>query len=120
VTAPYKPDGWHDVTPRLIAPDAAALVAFLRAAFGATGELPAGRPAELRIGDSIVMVSEAGPRDATRALLYLYVEDAAATYARAVAAGATTIEAPRDTPYGDRRAVVRDPAGNTWQIATRS
>ena len=64
------------------------------------------------------MVSESGPRPATEAFLYLYVEDSDATYHRAIASGATSIEAPDDMPYGDRRAMVRDPAGNVWQIAT--
>ena len=54
------------------------------------------------------------------AFLYVYVDDAEETStARATAAGATTIEAPLDTPYGDRRAMVRDPFGNVFQIAHR-
>ena len=57
-------------------------------------------------------------RAPTSAFLYVYVEDADATYRRAVAVGAETIEEPTDMPYGDRRATVRDPFGNTWQIAT--
>ena len=52
------------------------------------------------------------------AFLYVYVDDADATYRRAVAAGARSLEAPIDTPYGDRRAMVEDRWGNTWQIAT--
>jgi glyoxalase/bleomycin resistance protein/dioxygenase superfamily protein len=52
--------------------------------------------------------------------LYVYVEDVDSTYQRALAAGAISIETPRDTPYGDRRAVVRDVSGNTFQIAHRS
>jgi uncharacterized glyoxalase superfamily protein PhnB len=116
----WAPDGWHSITPRLIASDPAALVEFLRRAFGALGELHAGRPAELRIGDSIVMVSGTFEgRGPTEAFLYLYVEDADATHARAVSAGATSMETPDDMPWGDRRATVRDPSGNTWQIATR-
>ena len=47
----------------------------------------------------------------------MYVGDADTTYRRALAAGAVGIEAPRDTPYGDRRAMVRDPFGNVFQIA---
>ena len=47
----------------------------------------------------------------------MYVDDADATYDRAVDAGAITLEAPLDTPYGDRRAMVRDPFGNVFQIA---
>jgi len=50
--------------------------------------------------------------------LYVYVDDTDATYARAIAFGATSLEDPRDTPYGDRRAMVRDPCDNLWQIAT--
>lgn len=115
----WIPEGWRSVTPRLFAVDAPALVAFLRAAFGATGEAATGRPAELAIGDSIVMVGGTETRDATQSCFYLYVPDADATYARAIEAGAASIEAPWDTPYGDRRAMIEDPAGNTWQIATR-
>jgi uncharacterized glyoxalase superfamily protein PhnB len=48
----------------------------------------------------------------------LYVEDADATYQRAIVAGAVSLEAPADMPYGDRRAMIRDPGGNVWQIAT--
>ena len=64
------------------------------------------------------MVSESGPRESTQAFLYLYVEDADATYRRAIAAGAVSLEEPTDMPYGDRRAMIRDPGGNVWQIAT--
>ena len=114
----WIPDGFHAVTPRLVADDADGLVGFLKHAFGAVGEWPAEGPVQLRIGDSIVMVSESGPRPSTEAFLYLYVEDADATYRRAITAGGTSLEAPDDMPYGDRRAMVRDPGGNVWQIAT--
>ncbi|HEY7628129.1 MAG TPA: VOC family protein, partial [Ilumatobacteraceae bacterium] len=83
----------------------------------ATGDEVAGRPVELRIGDSLVMVSSADERDAFPAFLYVYVDDPDAVHARALAAGAFSIEAPLDTPYGDRRAMVRDPFGNVFQIA---
>jgi PhnB protein len=94
-------------------------VRFLRDVFAADGEVQAGRPAELRIGDSVVMVSQAGERDEFPAFLYVYVADADACHRAAVGAGATTLEAPLDTPYGDRRAMVRDPFGNVFQIAHR-
>lgn len=103
----------------MVVGDVAGAVGFLRAVFDATGELQRGRPAEIRIGDSLVMVSEAGERDRFPAFLYVYVDDAEVTYKRAVAAGAVAIEAPLDTPYGDRRAMVRDPWGNVFQIAHR-
>jgi uncharacterized glyoxalase superfamily protein PhnB len=119
VTTRYKPPGWHSITPRLVAPDAEALVDFLKQAFSATGEYRADGPSEMVIGDSVVMVSRMGPRETIRGFLYLYVEDADATYARAIAAGAQSLEAPCQTHYGDRRATVRDPMGNLWQIATR-
>ncbi len=76
------------------------------------------RPAVMRIGDSNVMVSGTGPRPATPAFLYVYVEDADTTYRAAVEAGADSLEEPTDTPYGDRRAMVEDRWGNVWQIAT--
>ena len=85
--------------------------------FDATGEIVPGRPAEIRIGDSLVIVTPSTERDLFPAFLYVYVDDADATYRRAVAGGAQTLEPPLDTPYGDRRAMVRDPFGNTFQIA---
>ena len=112
------PDGWHSVTPRIVTHDVAGLVEFLRLAFGATGEAHADRPAELRVGDSMIMISAVGPRPAMAAFLYLYVDDADATYARAIGAGGKSLEAPVDTPYGDRRGMVEDRWGNVWQIAT--
>jgi PhnB protein len=116
----FAPAGWHSVTSRLFVADPDALIAFLTTVFDATGEHAAGAPAEMRIGDSIVMVSDGGElRSPTSSCLYVYVEDADATFARAVAAGAEVIEAPLDTHYGDRRAMVRDHWGNDWQIATR-
>lgn len=112
------PDGRHTVTPRLFVTDAARMVEFLKRVFGAEGDFQEATPSDIRIGDSIVMVSEAGVRDATRSFLYVYVEDIDAAYRRALEAGATVLEAPQDMFYGDRRATVKDPFGNTWQIAT--
>ena len=112
------PEGWHTLTPRIVTDDVAGLVGFLKVALGATGEVPEDRPATLRIGDSTLMISGTGPRPATAAFLYVYVDDADATYRRAIDAGAGSLEAPLDTPYGDRRAMVEDRWGNVWQIAT--
>src|SRR5262249_18029391 len=108
--------GLHSVTPRMVVSDVAGQIAFLRAVFDATGDAHVGRPAEIRIGDSVVLVTAAGDREVFPAFLYVYVGDADAVYARALAAGATAREEPFDTPYGDRRAMVRDPFGNVWQI----
>jgi uncharacterized glyoxalase superfamily protein PhnB len=95
----------------------AAQVNFLRTVFGATGAVDPGRPAELLIGNSLVMVSPAVERDRFQAFLYVYVDDADAAYHRALDAGAVSLEEPLETPYGDRRAMVRDPFGNIFQIA---
>lgn len=116
--AKTTPDGWHSVTPRLVAQDPAQLVRFIKKTFDAAGEFAADQPSQMRIGDSIVMVSGAGARDAMPAFLYVYVDDVDATYRRALRAGAVTLEEPRDLPYGDRRAMVKDPCGNNWQLAT--
>lgn len=94
-------------------------VEFLRAVFDAVGDVHVERPAEIRIGDSLVMVASTEYRHAFPAFLYVYVEDADAAYRRALDAGAVTIEDPVDTPYGDRRATVQDPFGNVFQIAHR-
>jgi PhnB protein len=112
------PEGWHTVTPRLFVADAAQMVEFLKRTFGADGDFRDDGPSDIRIGDSIVMVSEAGVREPTGAFLYVYLQDTDAAYRRALDAGATMIEAPHDMFYGDRRATVKDSFGNTWQIAT--
>ena len=115
---PYIPDGWHAITPRIVVHEPESLVGFIKLVFGATGDYHPDRPTELRIGDSILMVSGADARDVMPAFLYVYVKDADVTYRRALDAGATSIEEPWNTPYGDRRAMVRDSWGNSWQIAT--
>jgi uncharacterized glyoxalase superfamily protein PhnB len=99
--------------------DVAGQVRFLREVFGGTGEVAEGRPAEIRIGDSLIMVSSDAERGPYTAHLYVYADDADAAYERAMLAGATSLEPPFDTPYGDRRAMVRDPYGNVFQIAVR-
>jgi PhnB protein len=101
----------------MVVADVQGAVEFLRTTFGASGDIVEGRPTEIRIGDSLVMISPVGVRDAFPAFLYVYVADADQTYRRAIAAGAETLEAPVNTPYGDRRAMVRDPFGNVFQIA---
>jgi uncharacterized glyoxalase superfamily protein PhnB len=94
-------------------------VTLLRKVFGAQGEISPGRPAEMTIDDAVILVSDGGGlRDASPVFLYVYVEDADATWRRAIDAGARTIEPPADMPYGDRRATVQDAWGNTWQVAT--
>jgi len=112
------PEGMHSVTPRLFVSDAPKLVDFLKHAFGATGTYRDDGPTDVHIGDSVVMVSGTVFREPTASFLYLYLEDTDAAYRRALEAGATVIEEPADMFYGDRRATVRDPFGNIWQIAT--
>jgi uncharacterized glyoxalase superfamily protein PhnB/GNAT superfamily N-acetyltransferase len=114
----FTPDGWRSVTPRIVVHGAQQLVEFLEQVFGATGDYQPDRPAVMNIGDSKVMISDAGVRNPMPAFLYVYVERADETYRRALQAGAVSVEEPTDTPYGDRRGMVVDPWGNTWQIAT--
>ena len=68
------------------------------------------------IADSLLLVGSTIGREPMRAFLYVWVEDADAVYGRALDRGAASLEEPRDSPYGDR--MIRDPGGNTWQIAT--
>ncbi len=114
------PEGYHTITPRLFVDDPEALVVFLKRAFGAIERPRADKrsPAEMVIGDSIVIVGGTGARPAMPAFFYLYVADADDLYRRAIDAGAKSLEAPVNTHYGDRRSMVEDPFGNTWQIAT--
>ena len=116
----FAPEGWHTVTPRIVTRDAKQLIEFLKHVFGATGEYRQDRPSDVRIGDSLIMISDAGIRSPMTAFLYVYVNDTDATHQRAIEASARTLEAPFDTPYGDRRCMVEDKWGNTWQIATHT
>ena len=113
------PEGYHTITPRLFVDDAEGLIRFLKKAFGAL-ERPRDRrsPAEMVIGDSIVIVSGTEARAALPGFLYLYVPDVDAIYRSAIDAGAVVIDEIRTMHYGDRRATLRDRFGNTWQIAT--
>jgi PhnB protein len=119
------PDGYHTVTPYLTVSDAAKLLDFVKAAFGATEKMRMPGPdgkiahAEVTIGDSVVMMGTAGAMTALMpGMIYLYVEDTDATYKKALTSGATSIEEPNDAFYGDRRAAVKDATGNQWFIAT--
>ncbi len=120
------PDGYHTITPYLTVNDAAKLIDFVKAAFGAnvlhamTNDEGNIRHAEAQIGDSRVMIAQAfdewKPRPST---LYLYVDDTDETYKRAIAAGAKSLMEPADQFYGDRNGGVEDAFGNWWWIATR-
>lgn len=120
------PEGYHAVTPFVIAKDAARFLDFMADAFDAkelarvVGDNGKIGHAETRIGDSVVMTFDAkdGWPD-TPAFLRLYVEDCAAAYERALAAGAESVTRPTDMPWGDRVARVRDPLGNLWWLMTR-
>lgn len=115
----------YRVTPYLVVADAARLLDFLKQAFQAVethrtlGPDGSIRHAEVRIGDSMVMLCEAqGQWKPMPCALYLYVEDADAIYRQAMQAGATSIMEPADMFYGDRHGGVFDPGGNQWWIAT--
>src|SRR5580692_1235630 len=122
------PKGYRTVTPYLIAADGPALLEFVKNAFGAEETFSAvgsagGLHAEVRIGDSMLMIGGGIPgRDfrstANTHALHLYVPDCDAVYKQALQAGATSIDGPRDQEYGERSGSVKDPAGNFWYIAT--
>jgi len=117
-------DTYRTVTPYLLVADADRQIAFLKKAFGAT-ELSCQRNAdnsvmhaEVRVGDSLVMLGQAGGQYTPRTgAFYLWVDDVDATYARALQAGATSESKPEDKPYGHRNAGVIDQSGLTWWIA---
>lgn len=136
MTAPRAkpiPDGMHTITPHLVCAGAADAIGFYKNAFGAT-ELtrlngPDGRlmHAALRVGDSTLMLADEMPewgalgpkaRGGTPVTIHLYVEDAEALFARAVAAGAEARMPVSETFWGDRYGQVVDPFGHVWSIAT--
>lgn len=119
------PPGFHTVTPYLVVDGAARLIDFLVRGLGGIEELrhvdgDIVAHAQVRLGDSMLMLCDATPAwPATPCALYLYVDDADAAMARAVAAGATVIMEVGDKPYGDRQGGVRDPGGNVWWLSQR-
>ena len=127
------PDGYHTATPYLIVSGADQAIDFYKKVFGASESFRMANPdgrighAEIRIGDSVIMLADEAP-DAgyrsprsiggTAVSTMLYVEDADACFGRAVAAGAQVRRPLTDQFYGDRSGTVEDPFGHVWTIAT--
>ncbi len=121
-----NPFGLGTVTPYLAVQNVARVLDFVEDILGAEfrGE-PRRREdgsvmhAEVTIGDSVLMLGEPRAQDESRpGMLYVYVEDCDETYRRALAAGATSIQDPRDFPHGDRYGGVKDGGGNIWWLVT--
>ena len=128
------PEGYTTVTPSITLRDTAKAIEFYKRAFGAHDEgrmdSPDGKRvihAEIRIGDSRVMLSDEfpgmGPRSpqalgGTTASIFLYVPDVDAAFKRAVDAGAKAVMPPTDMFWGDRFGKLEDPYGNQWGLAT--
>jgi PhnB protein len=127
------PEGYHSVTPYLSVDDAAQAIEYYKKAFGAVEEVrmdaPGGRigHAELKIGDSHVMLSDPFPQASTKppkelggtsCSVFMYVEDVDATVKQAVDAGATVTMEVADQFWGDRFGSITDPFGHSWSIAT--
>ena len=122
----FKPDGYSSVAPYLIVSDAAATIRFLEATLDATllrsfpdeqGRL---MHAEVRIDDSIVMIADSAPDwPPVPSYVHVYVVDVDATYARALKAGAESVQEPEKKQDDDKRGGVKGPGGTTWWIATK-
>ena len=92
----FQPDGWHTVTPRIITSRAEELVRFVKEVFRGEGEFQMNRPAKIRVGDSLIMISDGGGlREPMPAFLYVYVEDLDETCRRAVKAGRRRLSFPQ-------------------------
>jgi PhnB protein len=121
-----NPQEYPAVSPYLVAAGAQRVIDFLEQTFDASAlrryDLPDGSimHAEMRIGDSVVMIGDGGEHwPPFPAFVHVYVKDVDLTYRRALECGGVSVQAPErrgDDP--DRRAGVQDPAGNTWWIAT--
>ena len=127
------PAGFHTLTPHIVVGDGAAAIEFYQKAFGAQEVLrylvpgsSAVMHAQLKIGDSIVMLGGEMPpnalspksRGGTSVFLHLFTADADATFARAIEAGCVVRMPVSDCFWGDRYGVVEDPYGHQWSIAT--
>jgi PhnB protein len=120
-----KPEGYHTVTPYLIVQGAAEFIEFMKQAFAAQEKQRMGPPggpimhAEVRIGDSIIMLSDSSAEfEPTRSTVHLYVDDVDSMYQRALQAGGDALREPADQFYGDRSAGIKDRFGNQWWLAT--
>lgn len=132
MTVKAIPEGYHSVTPYITVDDGNAALDFYQRAFGATEvlRLPMGDKiahAEVKIGDSIIMLSDEWPemgklspksRGGSTAGLMIYLPDVDAAFARAIAAGATEERPVEDQFYGDRSGTVVDPFGHSWTLST--
>jgi PhnB protein len=128
------PEGYHSITPALTCRDAGRAIDFYKKAFGATEIVHMSAPdgkvahAELRIGDSVIVVSDEfpgmsaapAPTRTPSVYFYLYVTDADAVFKGAVAAGCRVDMPLTDMFWGDRYGKVTDPFGHSWGIATRT
>ncbi|NLY95692.1 MAG: VOC family protein [Myxococcales bacterium] len=119
------PHEYGSITPYLVVSDGDAAIRFYEKAFGAQTRLRVEdergviRHAELDVGDSVVMLSEATDEwKPTSSMICLYVEDCDTTFQRAVDAGAEVIRGLEDHFYGDRAGMIRDPFGQYWSIMT--
>jgi uncharacterized glyoxalase superfamily protein PhnB len=127
------PDGYHSLTPYLAVSDGAKAIEFYTSVFGAEvisrQDMPDGRvgQAELRFGNSMLQLSDQMPQIGLRApngewvhsSLVHYVPDVDATYAKAVEAGARSVEEVQTFMTGDRYGTVIDPFGHRWAILTK-
>ena len=123
----YKPANYSTVSPYLVVNDANSTIDFLKKVFGAI-ELrrfpdEAGRlmHAEVRIDDTVIMLADAAPPDwpPISSNVHIYVPDVDATYRKALATGATSVQEPVKKEDEDKRGGVKDPGGTTWWIATK-
>lgn len=120
----FKREGFHTVNPYLTVQPAVEMVDFVKQAFGAVESFRAtgsagGLHCEVTIGDSKVFIGGGPGFEPKPAAIHLYVADVDDVYARAVAAGATSLAGPSDQEYGERIAAVKDIGGNEWYIAKR-
>ena len=121
----HIPQGHNAVSPYLVTTHAEQVIELMKQALGGQELHRSMRPdgvirhAEVKIGDSVVMIAEACAEfPAMPCMLNVYVPDCDAAYARALRLGATSLREPASQFYGDRSGGVRDAGGNQWWIAT--
>lgn len=126
MSSSYKPEGYTTVSPYLIVDGANRTIDFLVRVFEAVelrrfpGENGMLRHAEVRVGDTVVMLADGGADwPSIPSQLHVYVSDVDATYRRALGAGATSVQEPVQKDDEDKRGGVKDEGGTTWWIATK-
>jgi PhnB protein len=125
MSTPWRPQGFHTLTPNIVTDQPEEVIAFLKKALGAVENyrltLSDGKitHCELKLGDSILNLGASMDGWPAQGLIaQIFVQDSDSLFERAVRAGAKVLMPMTDMFFGSREGRIGDPFGNVWTIAT--